>query len=98
MSICIKLDGTHVVTEDGSEIIQERLAAKLAAFDEMNAEDAMSLKSYRSSELFDSDWTQGADSPLDSSTKTAWATYRQGLRDLPASANWPNRFTKQSFL
>ena len=97
MSICIKLDGTHVVTEDDSEIIQERLAAKLDAFDQMNAEDSVVLKSYRSSELFDSDWTQGADSPLDSSTKTAWATYRQGLRDLPASANWPNRFTKAEF-
>ena len=76
MSICIKLDGTHVVTEDDSEIIQERLASKLAAFDQMNAEDSVVLKSYRSSELFDSDWTQGVDSPLDSSTKTAWISSR----------------------
>ncbi len=97
MSIHIKLDGTHVVTEDSSGIIQERLAAKLTAFNEMNDHDARVLKAYRSSELFDSDWTQGVDSPLDSTTKTVWATYRQGLRDLPASANWPNRFTKAEF-
>ena len=90
MSVYIKLDGTHVVTEDSSEIAQERLAAKLAAFDQMNAEDAMVLKAYRSTELFDSDWTQGADSPLDSTSKTAWATYRQKLRDLTSLANAPN--------
>lgn len=29
------------------------------------------------------DWTQASDSPLSSSDKTAWATYRQSLRDFP---------------
>ena len=47
-----------------------------------------------------SDWTQGADSPLSSSKKAEWATYRQALRDLPDSADnwvtiddivWPNQ-------
>lgn len=33
--------------------------------------------------LAGSDWTQLPDSPVD---KTVWATYRQQLRDLPASA------------
>ena len=32
--------------------------------------------------LADSDWTQLADSPLSSSKKTEWVTYRQSLRDL----------------
>ena len=32
-----------------------------------------------------SDWTQAADSPLTNSKKAEWATYRQALRDLPAS-------------
>ena len=36
----------------------------------------------RSKLLADSDWTQLADSPLTSSKKTEWATYRQSLRDL----------------
>ena len=31
------------------------------------------------------DWTQGADVP--NTIKTAWQTYRQALRDLPASAS-----------
>ena len=99
MSAIIYLDGTTVITDekDDAVIQQELLQRQEYAFDEMNKEDVMVLKAYRSSELFDSDWTQGADSPLDSTTKTAWATYRQGLRDLPASANWPNRFTKAEF-
>ena len=99
MSAIIYLDGTTVITDekDDAVIQQELLQRQEYAFDEMNKEDVMVLKAYRRSELFDSDWTQGADSPLDSTTKTAWATYRQGLRDLPASANWPNRFTKAEF-
>lgn len=32
--------------------------------------------------LADSDWTQLPDSPLSTSVKTEWATYRQTLRDL----------------
>jgi len=36
------------------------------------------------------DWTQTADSPLSDSKKVEWATYRQALRDMPASADsWP---------
>jgi len=35
------------------------------------------------------DWTQTTDSPLSDSKKAEWATYRQALRDMPASAdNW----------
>jgi len=34
------------------------------------------------------DWTQGADSQLSAETVAAWATYRQALRDLPAT--YPN--------
>ena len=32
--------------------------------------------------LIASDWTQTADAPVD---KAAWATYRQALRDFPAT-------------
>jgi hypothetical protein len=34
--------------------------------------------------LKDTDWTQVADSPVD---KTAWATYRQALRDITTQAD-----------
>ena len=44
------------------------------------------LRDERNQLLLESDWTQGIDSPLDSSKKTEWQTYRQSLRDLPSSA------------
>lgn len=40
------------------------------------------LRYWRDGELARTDWTQVADAPVD---KTAWATYRQALRDLPTS-------------
>ena len=40
------------------------------------------VRNWRNAELIKSDWTQVEDSPVD---KAAWATYRQALRDLPAS-------------
>lgn len=36
------------------------------------------------------DWTQGADSPLDAITKSAWASYRTALRNLPQQAGFPD--------
>ena len=52
------------------------------------------LRSQRDSLLKSSDWTQVPDAPVD---QAAWATYRQQLRDLPASTTdpsnvvWPER-------
>lgn len=43
------------------------------------------LRNVRDGYLQSSDWTQMADSPLSSSKKTEWATYRQALRDLPTT-------------
>jgi len=43
---------------------------------------------WRNAELSATDWTQVADSTAD---KTAWATYRQALRDLPASNTDPKQ-------
>lgn len=40
------------------------------------------LRYWRDAELARTDWTQVADAPVD---QAAWATYRQALRDLPAS-------------
>jgi hypothetical protein len=44
------------------------------------------LRHWRDRQLAASDWTQVADAPVD---KAAWATYRQALRDLPASNTNP---------
>ena len=46
------------------------------------------IRLWRSQELAISDWTQVADSTAD---KAAWATYRQALRDLPASNKDPKK-------
>lgn len=43
------------------------------------------VKNHRNWLLAVSDWTQGSDSPLSSSKKTEWVTYRQALRDIPAT-------------
>jgi hypothetical protein len=41
------------------------------------------IRLWRNAELKSTDWTQVDDAPVD---KTAWAEYRQALRDLPAQA------------
>ena len=46
------------------------------------------IRNWRTAELAASDWTQLADS---TANKTAWATYRQALRDLPASNEDPKK-------
>ena len=43
------------------------------------------MRQERNALLAQSDWTQMADSPLSNSKKAEWATYRQALRDFPAS-------------
>ena len=51
-----------------------------------DAERATNTRNLRTQLLKDCDWTQIADSTAD---KTAWATYRQALRDVPAQAGFP---------
>ena len=46
------------------------------------------IRYWRTQELLATDWTQVADS---TANKTAWATYRQALRDLPASNADPKK-------
>ena len=41
------------------------------------------MRLIRDIELSSSDWTQTPDNPI--SNKAAWATYRQALRDFPAT-------------
>lgn len=43
----------------------------------------------RNSLLLFSDWTQLPDVPIDSEKRTAWAVYRQALRDVPAQSGFP---------
>ena len=51
--------------------------------DELPAEYFLErMRNHRDRLLEESDWTQVADAPVD---KEAWATYRQALRDFPAT-------------
>lgn len=43
------------------------------------------VRTIRNGLLEESDWTQSPDSPLTTEKKTEWATYRQALRDVPAT-------------
>ena len=51
----------------------------------MNQDDKVNawIRPARENLLYRSDWTQSSDAPLTAAQKTAWATYRQELRDLP---------------
>ena len=46
------------------------------------------IRNWRTQELLATDWTQLSDSTAD---KSAWASYRQELRDLPAQNTDPKK-------
>ena len=69
------LDSTTKPTES-------ELNTKIAELDA--AEPMRLLREERNSLLKETDWTQNDDVPTE--TQTKWQTYRQQLRDLPASA------------
>lgn len=58
--------------------------------DATNDEKWEQIRLWRSIELLNTDWTQLTDAPCD---QTAWATYRQALRDLPAQNDDPTLIT-----
>ena len=75
-------------TEDGVTTTKaEHEAAYQATLDAKTAEGH---RTTRDKLLADTDWTQMNDSPLSNEDKTAWATYRQELRDLSDLDAWPN--------
>jgi len=55
-----------------------------------DAEQPANVRNQRTEMLKDCDWTQIADSTAD---KTAWATYRQALRDVPLQTGFPWEIT-----
>tara|TARA_E500000331_G_scaffold355767_1_gene412110 strand:- start:65 stop:1051 length:987 start_codon:yes stop_codon:yes gene_type:complete len=89
MGIHINLDGTTTYTEDVIDE-QQNLADELTGWQITYNEEMTQLRRQRDQLLLECDWTQSVDSPLDSTSKTAWATYRQKLRDLTSLANAPN--------
>jgi hypothetical protein len=79
-----------------NRLMNEAELAEVAVIDAqisagLSADQAKVSRNMRDKLLADCDWTQAADSPLTTSKKSAWATYRAALRNLPtADAKWPN--------
>ena len=76
----------HRVRDMTSEEIAERESSHMGY-----------LRELRDEKLVASDWTHASDhsSPLANDKNTEWETYRQTLRDLPATADmltWPDSF------
>lgn len=67
--------------------ITSKTTEEITAF---NAEKSNENRVKRNILLGKSDWTQMNDSPLTNEQKTAWATYRQELRDISDLDAWPN--------
>jgi hypothetical protein len=88
-----KLVSVDPYEEDGivyTVSVVDKTAEEIAA--DSNSKAAQ-IRSQRNQLLTASDWTQVLDAPID---RTAWAAYRQALRDItsqegfPASVQWPN--------
>jgi len=71
-----------------AEIFANQQAAANALQDPAHITQRMwdQVRTQRNGLLSDSDWTQLSDSPVDSS---AWAIYRQELRDIPQTFSTP---------
>jgi hypothetical protein len=73
---------------DGQWILQWSVIEKTAEEVQQYSEScALGVRIRRDQLLAESDWTQLADAPVDAS---AWAAYRQELRDITLNANFPN--------
>jgi hypothetical protein len=73
------VDGRWVVLWD----VVQKTAEAIAEEDERQA---TAIRDSRNGKLTATDWTQVSDAPVD---KTAWANYRQALRDIPSQQGFP---------
>ena len=95
--ITTNLEGTYYhLTWNGSEIVKDDTAKSTWEL----AEEWKRIRAERTRLLSESDWTQGADSPLTTQQKSDWAVYRTSLRTLPedqssvtsySDINWPTK-------
>ena len=96
MSVIFNLDGTTTHTPEKNNL-QEELENSIDQYQDHLRSGYDELRVYRDDELKTSDWTQVPDGPLDSTTKAAWATYREKLRNLPADAKAPYWFEESDW-
>ena len=81
---------TTETDEDGVETTTTKAEHEAVYQATLDAKAAETNRKTRNDLLADSDWTQMNDSPLTNEQKTAWATYRQELRDISDLDAWPN--------
>lgn len=74
-----QIDGKWYTKYSVADMDAEAIAAK-------DAEQAANMRRTRNDKLKDSDWTQVLDAPVN---QTAWAAYRQALRDITTQAGFP---------
>jgi hypothetical protein len=92
-AIALGMDATAVVTWNGVAYtvdpplprLLSQLFRELAARPAMEGDRLAYLRHVRDLLIGLTDWTQAADSPLKQEQRTAWAAYRQALRDLPSA-------------
>ena len=100
-----KRDAEEILDDEGKshspkQYVQSHFVPDDTAKDaRLLADEWVKIRAERDRLLANSDWTQGGDTPLTSAKKTAWATYRTKLRDVPkdqkdkttyASITWPS--------
>ena len=82
---------TDVITVEEDRVILVHRARDMTAKEitEHDESHISHLRTERDEKLVTSDWTQAPDhsSPLADDKKAEWATYRQSLRNLPATAD-----------
>lgn len=80
---------TFTITE--TEVIETKQWRKFTVEEqaEIEAQKAKQIRTERNAKLTETDWTQVDDTPLDNVAKSAWANYRQALRDVPDQAGFP---------
>ena len=83
--------GQNFVIE-GDEVVQyEQIREKTQEELQQEANSEWeNIREERNNRLFQCDWTQISDSPLNEILKQQWAEYRQSLRDLPEVYSDPN--------
>ena len=97
MGIIFNQDGTTTRTNYDEYDHQQHLKDAILNYNSHLKNGYDELRIYRDDELKTSDWTQVPDGPLDSTTKAAWATYREKLRDLPGNAKAPFWFDESDW-
>ena len=83
------VDGAWVLSTSAIDMTAEEIAQN-------DASVATAHRATRNELLASSDWTQMNDSPLDTTDRTTWATYRQSLRDLTSQDGFPHNVTYPS--